>query len=596
MNQMEPDNTPPNNILRFFEAKAKDNNPILIIERNGNPTYLFSKYNPVKEGERQAENISIKEDHIVIIGGGSPYFLKEVLNKIDKGKRVFYIEPYPELLSFAVKNLNMDEYINHFDFFTMIIPQKNDFEQKIQEGIDIVKLDKIDYIIHPIINNLLKTEIDTILEKINNTALQLVYDFVTRMKDGRRVQKNILNNLEIITKSPPINRLRNLFSDVPAIIVSAGPSLDKNILYLKDMEKRGIIISTDTALKPLLSLNIEPHFVVAGDPSYFNYLHLKNIKTKKTYLITEPSVDSRVFDEFKDKVFLTIFDKPLLELLENFIGEISHLNTWGTVASLALEVAHFMGASPILFIGQDLSFPYNLKYTRETIYDNDWIYKRNNQTYISAKRHSIINTKENKTVRDIFGRYILTNYKLEKYKEYISSILKKDEKYINITEGGFFDSIYNSQSWFEVLKLKASKREFFKEIGKIHSNSITKDKWKKIKRFLKIYIKNFKNILLNIEENLKLLKKDNLSIDDLSKGYNYIYSNPETAEIIENYTQEPIYQFLKDQNKYKKDGNFNNFKTSYITYYTKMLSLIKEIIDDFNSSLYNIKIKKEGKK
>jgi hypothetical protein len=593
MNQLETDII---HSIKFFEGKAKDNNPILIIEKNGNPTYLFSRYNPVKEGEKQAEKFSVKEEHIVIIGGGSPYFLKEVLKKIDRGKRVFYIEPYPELLSFSAKNLQMEEYINYFDFFTIGIPQNDDFEQKIQEGIDIVKLDKIDYIIHPIINNLLRDEIDIILEKINNTALQLVYDFVTRMKDGKRVQKNILNNINIISNSPSINRLKNLFSDIPAIIVSAGPSLDKNLPYIKDMETRGIIISTDTALKPLLSFNIKPHFVVAGDPSYFNYLHLKNIKIEKSYLITEPSVDSRVFNGFENRVFLTIFDKPLLELLEKYIGEISHLNTWGTVASLALEIAHFTGASPIFFIGQDFSYPYKLKYTRETIYDNDWIYKNNNQDYIREKTESIINMKDKKTVKDIFDRELITNYKLEKYKEYLNSILKKDKKYINITEGGYFNSIYNSTSWFEILKLKRQKRDFFKEIERIHSNSIIKNSKKKIERFLKIYIKNFKNILLKLKENLELFDKPNLSAEAISEAYDYIYSNPELAEIIENYTQEPIYQLLKDQNRYKKDGDFDKLKKAYKVYYNKLLLLTEEIIDDFTSSLNILKKDMEDKK
>ncbi len=573
--------------IKFFEGKARDKNPILIIEKDGNPLYLFSKYNPVKEAERQADNINIKEEHIVIIGGGSPYFLKEVLRKIPPDKRVFYLEPYPELFSFVVKHLDLGKLIKKFNYFSILLPENENFEKSLQEGIDIVRLDKIDYIIHPIADKLFNKEINGILERINKTALQIVYDFVTRMKDGKRVQKNILKNIDIIVKAPPINKLKNLFKDIPAIIVSAGPSLDKNIVYLKDMEKRGIIISTDTALKPLLSADIEPHFVVAGDPSYFNYLHLKDVFPEKTFFITEPSVDHRVFQYFGDKTFITIFDKPLLELIEKRIGEIAHLNTWGTVASLALELAHFIGSSPIFFIGQDFSFSYNLKYTRKTTYDNDWIFKRDNYSYFDSKKNMISNSKNKRQTEDIFKRKVYTDYKLENYKEYVESVFK-DRDYINITEGGIFEKPENSIARFNIMSLKYGKRDFFDDIGKIHYQKENKSKVKNIESLFKLIIKKLKEIIEECSKNLEIIEKDNyLTEEKLSKAYYFLYENSEIAEIIENYTQEPIYQLLREQNRYKKSGDFDGLIKAYKDYYNKIILLIEEITDDFKNS-YNI--------
>ena len=46
--------------------------------------------------------------------------------------------------------------------------------------------------------------------------------------------------------------------EMPAIIVSAGPSLNENIEELKKAKNKAFIIAVDTAMKPLLRNGIIP--------------------------------------------------------------------------------------------------------------------------------------------------------------------------------------------------------------------------------------------------------------------------------------------------------------------------------------------------
>ena len=62
-------------------------------------------------------------------------------------------------------------------------------------------------------------------------------------------------------------QLKNIFPQVPVILVSAGPSLDKNIGFIKSARNQIIVITVATALKPLLKNNIAPDFVIAIDPN-----------------------------------------------------------------------------------------------------------------------------------------------------------------------------------------------------------------------------------------------------------------------------------------------------------------------------------------
>ncbi len=583
--------------IEFGIEKAKDGNSILVLKKDGQTFYLQSRYNPIAEAKKQAEKVEFKEKHIVIIGGGNPYYVKNLLHKIKKSSIVFYIEPYPDMMNFVINSISSELTNLKFERFIPLVPQLPDFEEKISSNFNLVELDKIDYAIHPIGDRYFKNEIDYTVEIINKLALQIVYDFITRAKDGRRVQKNILKNLDILVKSTPVLKLKNLFSSIPAVLVSAGPSLDKNIIYLKDFYKRGIIISTDTALRPLLSIGIEPHFVVAGDPSYFNYLHLKDIKTEKSFLVSEPSIDRRAFENFGERVFVTVFDKPLLEQIEEYIGEIGHLKTWGSVASLAVELARFIGSNPIYFLGQDLSYPYFLKYTRKTIYDSGWVYSRDNKDYLGKIENSIKNASDKKEKKDIFGRPVFTSFKMESYKEYLISLVKEEpDRFLNLTEGGIFD-IKSDIAWKKLLSHKKIEKDNSKIIEKINKSFNKEERKKKLENFLKKTAK----IAEKLEKEIKLFlekskKKKFFTEDELYNLYNKIYENQKFAEIIENYTQEPIYKLLKAINKYKENGDFKLLKNSFFEYYDEMLSLLKEIKEDFEKALqlFNESNKKGG--
>ena len=82
---------------------------------------------------------------------------------------------------------------------------------------------------------------------------------------------NILANTPTIIRSPGVKRLFNRFENLPAIIVGAGPSLDKNVTLLREVKDRAVIIAVDRTLGLLLPLGITPHLVPSIDYSKINY-------------------------------------------------------------------------------------------------------------------------------------------------------------------------------------------------------------------------------------------------------------------------------------------------------------------------------------
>lgn len=72
------------------------------------------------------------------------------------------------------------------------------------------------------------------------------------------------------------NQLKNRFTDIPAIVCGAGPSLSKDIDYLYSLDNRALIFAGGSAITALSKHNICPHFGVAVDPNNEEYHRFKS--------------------------------------------------------------------------------------------------------------------------------------------------------------------------------------------------------------------------------------------------------------------------------------------------------------------------------
>ncbi|HIJ79501.1 MAG: DUF115 domain-containing protein [Desulfobulbaceae bacterium] len=181
----------------------------------------------------------------------------------------------------------------------------------------------------------------------------------TTLHYGETFLKNRFKNLNTIHHHYLFEKLQNQFTDVPAIIVAGGPSLDKNIGQLKKAQGKAVIIAVDSALPALLAQDITPNFVTALDPQdliYEKVAHVCN-KGKNISLICMPWVSSKIPKIFPaKKVFWLFSASPMEAWLNTLLGGTILTGGSGTVAHLNFQAASIMGCSPIIFVGQDLAY------------------------------------------------------------------------------------------------------------------------------------------------------------------------------------------------------------------------------------------------
>jgi hypothetical protein len=108
---------------------------------------------------------------------------------------------------------------------------------------------------------------------------------------GRYVLNTLRNAAHIVNGGDP-ERLRGGFHGMPVVVVGAGPSLDRNLADLRSVAGRALIIATDTSWRPLVAAGVDPHLVIALDPTTANGRHLTGVPLRRdSWVIAEGSVD-----------------------------------------------------------------------------------------------------------------------------------------------------------------------------------------------------------------------------------------------------------------------------------------------------------------
>jgi hypothetical protein len=251
--------------------------------------------------------------------------------------------------------------------------------------------------------------------------------------------KNIFSNQECLRKSPGIKSLKGCLSDIPVIICSAGPSLDKNIQLLKSSREGFFLIAVATALKPLLYNGIQPDVVISIDPDDLTIRSFDLLRDiSKTWLVYNAAVPNSIPKYFSTRKIAFDLNVHLAKWFNKHSDTKGSLGKISSVAHSALNFAEFLACSPVILIGQDLSFQNQRLHCTQSFYfdDNINLVSRFNPLYY-LNRLKYLSFGPNLTESiDIFGCQATSTLAMDSYRQIFSSIIDTSKTVINATEGG----------------------------------------------------------------------------------------------------------------------------------------------------------------
>lgn len=170
---------------------------------------------------------------------------------------------------------------------------------------------------------------------------------------------NMQANLHEILRDPDVSILRDTFPKTPAFIVSNGPSLDKDVRELAKAEGRGLIFAAGSAAGTLLKNDITPDIEVVTERSInARTCNLQKIRfPQKTALLCLALADRRVFPAFPGEKVPVFRSCEAMNCWANqYFWDGSALEAGSDASHLAVELAAYMGAEPIILVGQDYAY------------------------------------------------------------------------------------------------------------------------------------------------------------------------------------------------------------------------------------------------
>lgn len=345
---------------RFHVEPGRKGCPTLAVRREGKQKYLYSKYDPLNEAMRWVQGIDpIEEKVVIFIGWGLGYHILEWI-KANKGDyRIIVIEPEPEMFYHSLQWIDLNEFIKQVsldivlgdDFHLVYQLALNHMESILSGGFQIVPLPFAD--IYPqTFYQQLKSELRKIL-KTRETMLNHMAEM------GYRCQANMVANLPAVLRSGFLHHWKNRLQNQPAIIVAAGPSLDRNIQVLSRVYGLAWIFAVDSSLRIVQKHGIQAQFVVSKDPTERNLVHFQNLDyADPPILAFDPQVHPSIPVCFRDRLLYIPNRNPAMHgYLRNMgLSDDDCLPLSTNVAIAAFNLACHMGCNPIVFVGLDLCF------------------------------------------------------------------------------------------------------------------------------------------------------------------------------------------------------------------------------------------------
>ncbi|HWI49762.1 MAG TPA: 6-hydroxymethylpterin diphosphokinase MptE-like protein, partial [Rummeliibacillus sp.] len=237
---------------------------------------------------------------------------------------------------------------------------------------------------------------------------------------------NIVHNLYYATKDHSIEKLKVKY-DCPIVIASGGPSLTKQLDYIKQYRNKMILIAAGSTINSLIAANITPDFVVSIDGGQPNLNHFIDFYSDEIMFIYGLTSKYEIREHFTAPSFFFGSEGESVnsELAKVLGNPLVIMSGGSSVAVFCLTIASYITTGKIALVGQDLAYT-------------------NNQSHASNNKGAKILSNEEIDKRKIeiegyYGEKVLSDAAFIAMKndfELTMSILLKDREAFNCTEGG----------------------------------------------------------------------------------------------------------------------------------------------------------------
>jgi hypothetical protein len=329
----------------------------------------------LREADRLAEQANPAQAAVfAVLGFGLGYHIDAMAHRVGNAGLVLCFEPDVALLRSVLERVDCTACFETGRVIVLHQAESSDAITARLRGLEGVLALGVRFIAHPPSTGRLGPAAEAFGKRLVEVISVAKTSIVTTLVQTEKTLENTFANAHAYATHAGVNDLDKALQGVPAIVVSAGPSLadSMDVLAQPGLRDRVCIIAAQTVLKPLLERGIRPHFVTAldyHDISKRFYEGLTREAVEGVTLVAEPKANPAILKAWPGALRMTGD-----EVLDRALGHSTHafVRSGATVAHLSYFLARHMGCDPVIMVGQDLAYTDGLYYGPGAAIHNVW--------------------------------------------------------------------------------------------------------------------------------------------------------------------------------------------------------------------------------
>lgn len=341
--------------------------------------WFGSRYDPAKEAERWATAQTIEPNDLPVLFGFAPALVAAIRHRpmVVVERDASLLKTYLAAVDFA-SSLEGVTIVLDDDGFRMM--------SAIRNAHDPFRHFRVRVLTSPFEED--ATWIRRLAESALNIQREISLNAMSYAHHFPMWMKTVRENIEPWAESRDASSLAGALAGGAAVIVGAGPSLDRNIADLELCRDRALVIAVDTALRKLDAAGIVPDIAVAVDANKSNARDVDSLgsATLGAMLFADQVASPEIIRVFTGpKVFLRTINfsydleerpvrmmMPLDRLMAEIAGrdDVPSWQSGGSVSTNAFSLAQWLGISRVIFVGQDLAYTAGRSHSRGVGYED----------------------------------------------------------------------------------------------------------------------------------------------------------------------------------------------------------------------------------
>lgn len=390
----------------------------IMLSCGGSQCFLHSRYNIEREMKELIGSDHSRDQILIIFGLGMGYCLDYILKYDIEYRQILIIEPYNNIFKEMLKFRDFEALMKKRGVSMSIVKEAREAIPKIIGQVMTSK--KVRFIYHISYRTVFQELFDEISRLFTNEKRAFLGSTATVDFFIHEWTENQL--LSIAKNYPNAMVFNDRFRGIPAIVVAAGPSLEKRLEELKEIGCRALVIAPGTGARICSQNDIPAQMGIAMDSMKAEADIFKN--SKLDVLVGAYRLHPEVSMVFPNHFYqMIISNEFIVQYFYEYFGlPLDIVSDHASISTSAVDFAAKLGCDPIILVGQDMCY-----------YDDKWHAGDKKNTIPEGVRKGLVEA------RDINGEAVYTHsafLSIQRDMENLNLRCKDKFTLINATEAG----------------------------------------------------------------------------------------------------------------------------------------------------------------